>query len=140
MLLVLMLWGSYSAGDYLHHDVAEMGGAGHIELPAAEMSNLEEISKVGGSSMRGACCSINSSMHSTHPSPSGDCTSPFSQMFLISNRAEQFLLVYGRKCTSVGGCICVFCKRAAPLTDEEGSCPVCLAVCAGPGSRSPHAA
>jgi hypothetical protein len=35
-----------AAGDYLHHDVADMAGAGHIELPAAEMANLEEIAKV----------------------------------------------------------------------------------------------
>uniref|UniRef100_A0A383VVY6 Uncharacterized protein n=1 Tax=Tetradesmus obliquus TaxID=3088 RepID=A0A383VVY6_TETOB len=33
-------------GDYLHHDVADMAGAGHVELPAAEMANLEEIAKV----------------------------------------------------------------------------------------------
>jgi hypothetical protein len=33
------------AGDYPHGDVNEMGG-GHVELPAAEMGNLEELSKV----------------------------------------------------------------------------------------------
>lgn len=33
------------AGDYPHPDVAELGG-GHVELPAAEMGNLEELSKV----------------------------------------------------------------------------------------------
>lgn len=35
----------YLAGDYPHGDVAELGG-GHVELPAAEMGNLEELSKV----------------------------------------------------------------------------------------------
>lgn len=34
------------AGDYLHHDVGDMAAAGHIELPAAELSNLEELAKV----------------------------------------------------------------------------------------------
>jgi hypothetical protein len=33
------------AGDYPHGDVADMG-AGHIELPAAEMGNLEDLCKV----------------------------------------------------------------------------------------------
>eukprot|EP00882_Tetradesmus_deserticola_P028001 GHRQ01031162.1.p1 GENE.GHRQ01031162.1~~GHRQ01031162.1.p1 ORF type:complete len:462 (+),score=128.54 GHRQ01031162.1:435-1820(+) len=33
-------------GDYLHHDVADMAGAAHVELPAAETANLEEIAKV----------------------------------------------------------------------------------------------
>lgn len=32
-------------GDYPHGDVAELGG-GHVDLPAAEMGNLEELSKV----------------------------------------------------------------------------------------------
>lgn len=40
------LCGVASAGDYLHHDVGDMAGAGHVELPAAEISNLEELSKV----------------------------------------------------------------------------------------------
>jgi len=34
------------AGDYPHADVSDLGG-GHVELPAAEMGNLEELSKVG---------------------------------------------------------------------------------------------
>lgn len=34
------------AGDYPHSDVSDLGG-GHVELPAAEMGNLEELSKVG---------------------------------------------------------------------------------------------
>jgi hypothetical protein len=43
----------YHAGDYPHGDVAELGG-GHVDLPAAEMGNLEELSKVcwEGMSMR----------------------------------------------------------------------------------------
>lgn len=35
-----------STGDYPHGDVADLG-AGHIELPAAEMGNLEDLCKVG---------------------------------------------------------------------------------------------
>ena len=41
---VCLLW----PGDYAHHDVGgEVGAAGgHVELPAVEMGNLEEIGKV----------------------------------------------------------------------------------------------
>ena len=44
-----------AAGDYLHHDVGDMAGAGHVELPAAEVSNLEDISKVGMVANMGMC-------------------------------------------------------------------------------------
>lgn len=36
---------SHLDGDYPHGDVAELGG-GHVELPAAEMGNLDELSKI----------------------------------------------------------------------------------------------